>query len=76
MAHFNSIGVFMPYTEENLDVDFRLTGTVSTCATYILEGIAVCSWDFCIKNPFVDRMITAHTLTVGDHSIMQVSLPE
>lgn len=34
MAHFNSIGIFMPYTEKNLNVDVRLTGPMSMWATY------------------------------------------
>lgn len=32
MLHFNPIGIFMPYIK-NLNVDFRLTGAVTMCAT-------------------------------------------
>ena len=78
MAHFNSIGIFMPYTEKkkkNLNVDFRQTNTVTVCATY-WNVLQFAPGTFGIKNPFVDLMITMHTLTAGDQCIMQVAQPE
>lgn len=64
----------MPYTEKNLNVDFGLTGTVSVYATYgnVLQFAPGASG---IKI-FLLTMITIHTLTVGDHGIMQVAQPE
>lgn len=53
MAHFNSIGIFMPYTEKNLNVDFRLTGTGDMCATYY-NALQFAPGTSGIKNPFVD----------------------
>lgn len=73
MAHFNSVGIFMAYTEENLNVDFRLMGTVDMCAT-CLNALQFAPGTSGIKNPFVDRMITMHALTLGNHYMMQVAL--
>lgn len=77
MAHFNSIGIFMPYRErkKNLNVDFRQTDTVNVRATY-WNVLQFAPGTFGIKNPFVDLMITTHTLTAGDQCMMQVAQPE
>lgn len=48
---------------------------MTVCATYwnVLQFAPGTSG---IKNPFVDLMITMHTLTAGDQCIMQVAQPE
>ena len=53
MAHFNSVGIFMSYTKKDLNVDLRLNGTVSMCATY-WNVLQFAPGTFGIKNPFVD----------------------
>lgn len=53
MAHFDSVGILMPCTKKDLNVDLMLTGTLSTCATY-WNGLHFAPGTSGIKSPFVD----------------------